>query len=306
MGGTGVLEGKAVLVTGAGHGIGREIALLAAAEGAGVVVNDLGGSTAGEGADRGPAEAVAALIRERGGQAVADTGDVSSFEDARAMVRRAVDAFGRIDGLANIAGIARDGFFHKMTERDFDLVVGVHLKGSFNTARAAADFFRAQESGAMVHTTSTAGMIGYPGMANYAAAKLGVAGLSRSIALDMARFGVRSNCMAPHAWSRMASTMVARTPEEITRVERQKQMSPERIAALTVFLLSDLAKDVSGQIFGCRMNEIYLYSAHRPVRTVHRSDGWTPRTIHEHALPAMRPMLTSLRNSSQVLSWDPV
>lgn len=301
-----VLEGKVVLVTGAGHGIGRAVALLAAEEGAKVVVNDLGGDTRGDGADASAAAKVVAEIRARGGEAVADGGDVSSYADAKAMVAKAVDRFGRIDGVASIAGIARDAFFHKMTEEDFDRVLAVHLKGSFNVARAAADVFRAQESGAMVHTTSTAGLIGYTGMANYAAAKLGIAGLSRSIALDMARFNVRSNCMAPHAWSRMAATMVARTPDEIRRVERQKAMTPERIAPLTVFLLSDLAAGITGQIFGCRQNEIYLYNQTRPIRSVHRSEGWSPRTVLEHAIPAMRPFFTPLENSAEVLGWDPV
>jgi NAD(P)-dependent dehydrogenase (short-subunit alcohol dehydrogenase family) len=228
------------------------------------------------------------------------------MSDAKAMVQQGLDSFGRLDGLASIAGIARDGFFHKMTERDFDLVIAVHLKGSFNVARAAADVFRAQESGAMVHTTSTAGLIGYTGMANYAAAKLGIAGLSRSIALDMARFNVRSNCMAPHAWSRMASTMVARTPDEIRRVERQKAMSPERIAPLTVYLLSDLAAGISGQIFGCRQNEIYLYNQTRPARAVHHDGGWSPASIHSHAMPALRGFFTPAQNSAEVLAWDPV
>ena len=301
-----VLQDKVVLVTGAGHGIGRAVALLAAKEGAKVVVNDLGGSTRGEGADTSAAEKVVNEIRQAGGEAVANAGDVSKFADAREMVTQAVDTFGRIDGLASIAGIARDGFFHKMTEDDFDLVIAVHLKGSFNVARACADYFRVQESGAMVHTTSTAGLIGYTGMANYAAAKLGVAGLSRSIALDMARFNVRSNAMAPHAWSRMAATMVARTPDEVRRVERQKAMTPERIAPLTVFLLSDLAAGITGQIFGCRLNEIYLYNQSRPARSVHRDDGWSPRTIHDHAIPAMRPFFTAMENSAEVLGWDPV
>ncbi|MEQ9122486.1 MAG: SDR family oxidoreductase [Alphaproteobacteria bacterium] len=302
----GVLDGKAVLVTGAGHGIGREIALLAAAEGAAVLVNDLGASTAGEGRDAKAAEAVVADIRAAGGKAEPNGGDVSSFQDASAMVAQAVQAFGRIDGVANIAGIARDGFFHKMTEADFDLVMNVHLKGTFNVSRAAADHFRAQESGAYVHTTSTAGLIGYHGMSNYAAAKMGIVGLSRGIAMDMARFGVRSNCMAPHAWSRMASTMVARTPEEERRVARQKQMDPAKIAALTVYLLSDLAKDVNGQIFGCRLNEVYLYNQSRIVRAMHRAEGWTPAGLHEHAMPAMRSAFTSMENSAECLAWDPI
>jgi len=301
-----VLRGKVILVTGAGHGIGREIALLAANEGAKVVVNDLGSNTRGEGSSSTAAEAAVHAIRAAGGIATANGGNVANFADARAMVEQALDEFGRIDGVANIAGIARDVFFHKMTEEEFDSVVNVHLKGTFNVSRAAADHFRAQESGAYVHTTSTAGLIGYHGMSNYAAAKMGIVGLSRGIAMDMQRFNVRSNCMAPHAWSRMASTMVARTPEEQARVDRQKRMQPDKIAALTVFLLSDLAASVTGQIFGCRMNEIYLYNQSRIVRSVHRSEGWDPQAIYDHALPALASALTSMENSSEVLSWDPI
>lgn len=302
----GVLEGKVVLVTGAGHGIGREVALLAAREGAGVVVNDLGADTRGTGASSAAADETVAAIRAGGGTAVADPGDVSRMDDARAMVERALDELGGLDAVANIAGIARDVFFHKMSEEDFDRVVAVHLKGTFNVSRAAADHFRAREAGAYVHTTSTAGLIGYHGMANYAAAKMGVVGLSRGIAMDMQRFGVRSNCVAPHAWSRMASTMVARTPEEQQRVARQQRMRADRVAAIAVYLLSDLAADVTGQIFGCRLNEIYLYGQSRIVRSVHRGEGWTPEAVHEHAMPALRPSFTSMEDSSRVLGWDPV
>lgn len=303
---SGALEGKVVLVTGAGHGIGREIALLAAKEGASVVVNDLGSNPRGDGHDAGAAGEVVALIEKSGGKATANGGDVSSFADATAMVRQAVDSFGRIDAIASIAGISRDAAFHKMTEHDFDRVVQVNLKGSFNVARAAADFFRPQMSGAMLHTTSTAGLIGYRGMANYAAAKMGIVGLSRTIALDMARFNVRSNCLAPHAWSRMSAQMVARTPEEQRRVDRQKGMSADKMAPLSVYLLSDLAAGITGQVFGARQNELYLYNQPRQVRSVQRDAGWSVQDIHQHAMPAIRPFLTALEDSSQVIGWDPI
>ena len=306
MSSNGVLDGKVMLVTGGGHGIGREIALLAARDGASVVVNDLGSTPRGEGQDTTAADAVVAQIRETGGKAVANGGDVSSFEAAKAMVLQAVDAFGKIDAIASIAGISRDAAFHKMTEHDFDLVISVNLKGSFNVARAAADFFRPQMSGAMLHTTSTAGLIGYRGMANYAAAKMGIVGLSRAISLDMARFNVRSNCVAPHAWSRMAAQMVARTPEETRRVERQKAMSADKVAPLAVYLLSDLASDITGQVFGVRQNELYLYNQPRQARSVHRDGGWSAQTIHEHAIPAMRQHFTGPEDSSQVIGWDPI
>src|SRR5690606_5889307 len=283
-----VLEGKVVLVTGAGRGIGREIAILAAAEGAKVVVNDLGGSVTGEGQDQTPAQEVVEIIEKAGGEAVVNGESVADFQAAKRMVQQAVDTFGRIDGVVNVAGILRDVIFHKMTEDDWDAVINVHLKGSFNVARNAADHFRQQESGAMVHFTSTSGLIGNFGQANYAAAKLGIVGLSKSIALDMQRFNVRSNCMSPFAWSRMIGTIPTNTPEQAARVEKIKQMTPAHIAPMVVYLLSDLAKDVTGQVFGTRMNEQILFSQSRPVRMVHRSEGWTPKTIHEHAIPALK------------------
>ena len=180
-----MLEEKVVIVTGAGRGIGRDIALLAARQGASVVVNDLGGSERGEGADATPAEQVVAEIEQANGKAVANYDSVASWDSAKKIVQCALDTFGQVDGVVNNAGILRDVIFHKMTEEDWDAVIGVHLKGSFNVSRAAAETFRTQASGAFVHMTSTSGLIGNFGQANYAAAKLGIVGLSKSIALDM-------------------------------------------------------------------------------------------------------------------------
>lgn len=301
-----VLEDKVILVTGAGRGIGREVAILAAAEGAKVVVNDLGGSVTGEGQDQTPAQEVVEIIEKAGGEAVVNGESVSDFQAAKRMVQQAVDTFGKIDGVVNVAGILRDVIFHKMTEDDWNSVIDVHLNGSFNVARNAADHFRQQESGAMVHFTSTSGLIGNFGQANYSAAKLGIVGLSKSIALDMQRFNVRSNCMSPFAWSRMIGTIPTNTPEQAARVEKIKQMTPAHIAPMVVYLLSDLAKEVSGQVFGSRMNEQILFSQSRPVRMVQRSDGWTPKTIHEHAMPAMKTSFMPLDRSADVFSWDPI
>jgi NAD(P)-dependent dehydrogenase (short-subunit alcohol dehydrogenase family) len=197
MAGSGALDGKVVIVTGAGRGIGREIALTAAAEGAKVVVNDLGGAADGSGASAAPAEEVVEEIRKRGGQAVANFDSVAEPASANAIVKSAVDAFGGLDGVINNAGILRDAIFHKMSVADFELVIKVHLMGTFYVSHAAARIFREQNSGAFVHFTSTSGLIGNYGQANYAAAKLGIVGLSKSIALDMARFNVRSNCVSP-------------------------------------------------------------------------------------------------------------
>ena len=248
----GMLKDKVILVTGAGRGVGRDIALLAAAQGAKVVVNDLGGTEKGEGADQTPAMEVVGDIKAAGGEAVANYDSVTDFEAADNMVQQAIDAFGRIDGVVNNAGILRDVIFHKMTEDDWDSVIAVHLKGSFNVARAAATHFRAQESGVFVHMTSTSGLVGNFGQANYAAAKLGIVGLSKSLALDMSRFGVRSNCISPFAWSRLIGTIPIADEAQAARVEKIKAITPAKIAPVAVYLLSEQAADVTGQIFGVR------------------------------------------------------
>jgi NAD(P)-dependent dehydrogenase (short-subunit alcohol dehydrogenase family) len=173
-------------------------------------------------------------------------------------------------------------------------------------SRAAADHMRGQNSGAFVHMTSTSGLIGNFGQANYSAAKLGIAALSKSIALDMARYKVRSNCIAPFAWSRMTSSIPANTPVEKERVEQLKKMEARKVAPMAVFLASDSAADVTGQIFSVRANEIMLFNQPRPIRSVHHTPEWTPEAIAQIAIPAMKTQFTPLDRSPDVVCWDPI
>ena len=301
-----LLEGKVALVTGGGRGVGRGICLAMAEAGAKVVVNDLGATLEGQPDNEQPALEVVRAIQAMGGEAVADGGSVSEWKDAHQMVKTAVDHFGRIDIVVNNAGILRDVMFHRMSEAEFDAVVAVHLKGSFNVSRAAAPFFKEQGSGAYVHMTSTSGLIGNFGQANYISAKLGVMGLSKSIAIDMQKFGVRSNAVAPFAWTRMVSSIPDETPEQKKRVEGLKKLVPEKVAPFVVALCADEARAVSGQVFGVRNNEIYLFSQPRPIKTAHRGQGWTPESVLETAIPMMQSEFYPLDRSGDVFTWDPV
>ena len=300
------LDGKVAVVTGAGGGIGREIALALAAEGVSIVVNDIGVSLSGDGGSESPAQETSGLITQKGGKAVISNESVSSWDSAQLVIKKAIDTFGKIDIIVNNAGILRDTIFHKMDPTDWENVINVHLNGSFYISRAAAPFFREQNSGSFVHMTSTSGLIGNFGQANYSAAKLGIVGLSKSIALDMSRYNVRSNCIAPFAWSRMTNSIPSNTDAERERVERLKKMTPDKNAPLAVFLASEAAKDISGQIFSARLNELFIFNQNRPVKSVHSENGWTPEWIAERALPAFKNSLTPNDRSGDVFSWDPI
>jgi NAD(P)-dependent dehydrogenase (short-subunit alcohol dehydrogenase family) len=287
-----IVSGKVAIVTGAARGIGRGIALLLAREGARVVVCDIGASLEGAGTDVGPAQAVVDEIKKAGGEAIASTLSISEPGNADKIVQSTLDAFGKVDILVNNAGILRDRIFHRMSWSDWSDVCATH--------------FREQNSGSFVHMTSTSGLVGNFGQANYMAAKLGIVGLSRGIALDMQRFAVRSNCIAPFAWTRMIDSIPAETEEEKARVARFREMTPEKIAPLAVYLASDRAAGISGQIFGVRNNEIYLFNQNRPIRTLHRADGWSPEKIDAQLKGAFGPSFTPLERSTDVFSWDPV
>ncbi len=302
----GMLDGKVAVVTGAGRGIGRATALVLAANGAQVVVCDVGAAVTGEGHDAGPAQQVVAEITQAhgAGRAVANTDSVAEWENAQRIVQTAIDNFGHIDMVVNNAGILRDRMFHYMSPEEWDAVIKVHLYGAFYVSRAAVPYFRKQESGCFVHITSTSGLIGSVGQTNYGAAKMGIAGLSRNIAMDMQRYKIRSNCIGPHAFSRMIETVPGQTEEQLQA--RAARTRPDHIAQLIAFLGTDAATDVSGQILGVRGNEIYLYSQPRPIRIMARTDGWTPEKLAENWLPAVKNSLTPLERTRDVYGWDPV
>ena len=302
----GIVANKVAIVTGAGRGIGRSIAEMLAAQGARVVVCDIGASLQGAGTDDSPAHETVAAIKKAGGEAIASTLSIAEPKNADLIVKATLDAFGRVDILVNNAGILRDVIFHKMSWSDWSDVINVHLHGSFNMSRAVAGPFREQNSGAYVHMTSTSGLIGNFGQANYMAAKLGIVGLSRGIALDMQRFNVRSNCIAPFAFTRMIELIPAQTEAEKKRVERLAQMTPDKVAPLSVYLTSDAAAGISGQIFSVRNNEIFLFNQPRPIRVIHRSEGWTPESVGEQLKGAFGPSFTPLERSGEVFSWDPI
>jgi NAD(P)-dependent dehydrogenase (short-subunit alcohol dehydrogenase family) len=300
-----ILEGKVVIVTGSGRGVGEYIAKEAAAQGARVVVNDLGKNEEGQ----NTAEVVCAQIKEAGGEAIASLDSVAEWSGAEKMIQAAMDNWGRVDGIVNNAGILRDKIFHKMSEEEWDQSFEVNVKGCFNTSRVAAPIFKAQESGSLVHMTSTSGLIGNFGQANYSAGKMGLVGLSKSIALDMQRFGVRSNCIAPFAMTPMVMAGIPReTEEDKARWRVIERMAPEKIAPLACALMSDDAKDVTGQIFGSRANEVYLFSQPRPMRTMHIGDeeGISTQAVIDRVLPAFRTSMYNLDRSMDVFTWDPV
>ena len=296
----GVLDGKVVLVTGGGNGIGRDCALIAAQEGAKVLVNDLGAGLKGDDpGSSGPAEEVAALIRANGGEAISNSESVTNMKSVEGMVQQCLDTWGGLHAVINPAGILRDTMFHKMSEDDWDRVIDVHMRGSFNVCRATIEHFRNQNDGAYMLYTSTSGLFGNIGQANYGAAKMGIAGLSRIIAMEGARNNVRSNCIAPVAWTRMTQSVPIK--DEAAAARRKvmaEKIRPDQPARFSVALVSDAAKHVSGQIFGVSGENIILYSQPRPIETVTKEEGWTVQTILDEAVPKMAPKFFDLNRAT--------
>jgi NAD(P)-dependent dehydrogenase (short-subunit alcohol dehydrogenase family) len=301
-----MLKDKVAVVTGAGRGIGREISLLMARAGAKVVVNDYGVQADGTSASASPADEVISEIKKLGGEAAANYDSVATMAGGANVVQTALDHFGRLDIVVNNAGILRDRMIFNMTEEEWDGVINTHLKGAFAVTRAAVPHFREQKWGRVINMTSTSGLVGNVGQANYAAAKLGIVGFTRVVALDMARYNVTANCISPFAWTRMIGTIPTETEAQRQRVEKLKKLSPAHIAPLAVYLASDEAKDISGQVFGVRGKEIMLFNQMRPIRTIHHAEGWTPERIAEIFPGTLGHQLVALETSGQYFNYDPL
>ena len=301
-----MLKGKVAVVTGAGRGIGREVALLMAQHGARVVVNDFGGAADGSGGAAAPADEVVAEIAKAGGTAVANYDSVAVMEGGRRIVQTAIDRFGAVDIVVNNAGILRDRMIFNMTEEEWDAVIDTHLKGTFAVTRAAAPHMREKKWGRIINMTSTSGLVGNVGQANYAAAKLGIFGFTKVVALDMARYNVTANCISPFAWTRMIGTIPTETVAQQARVEKIKRMGPEHIAPVAVFLASDAAKEISGQVIGVRGKEIMLFSHSRPIMRVHNDAGWSPEALADMFPGTLKHHLVPLETSGQYFNYDPM
>ncbi len=281
------LKDRVAIVTGAGRGIGRGEALLLAAEGAAVVINDFGGSAAGEGEGKSPADEVVEEIKAAGGKAAANYGNIADYSTGEELVQQAVDTFGRLDIVINNAGILRDRMVFNMSEGEWDAVIAVHLKGHFNLTRSACVVFRQQRSGVFVNTSSESGL-GNMGQANYSAAKEGIIGLTRTIARDMGKYGVRCNAIRPRAGTRLVISDQMREAAKrgggMQGLDAfEKSNPPEAVAPMVVWLCTDEAANVNGRDFLVGGNHIALYSLPAPVATIDTDGTWDLDTVAKRA-----------------------
>ena len=292
----GMLDGRVAICTGSGRGVGGEVAKLMAAHGATVVVNDPGTSGSGEGLDATPAQLLVDEIKAKGGEAVANYGSVAKFEDCLQMVQQCRDELGGLHIVFNAAGILRDKMFHNMFPEDWQAVIDVHLTGHFNVNRAAINLFREQYYGRLIMVSSTSGLLGNVGQCNYGAAKMGVVALARIVAMENQSKGITVNVICPSADTRMTRSVP--TPKDpaaaAAREERLRRSRADAIAPLCVFLASEQAANVNGQVFHQRAAVLSLYSQMRPVRMVHHNGGWTPELIADVAMPSLQSGFTSL------------
>ena len=298
----GMLDGRVAIVAGGGRGVGAEVAKMFAANGAKVLVNDPGVGGGGEGGEQGPAEEIANIIKAGGGEAAPNFGSVASYEDCLGMVQQARDELGGLHIIFNPAGILRDRMFHKMSPDDWQDVIDVHLTGHFNVNRSAINLFREQEYGRIIMCSSTSGLLGNIGQANYGAAKMGIVGLSRIVAMESKNKNVTSNVICPSADTRMTrSVPTPKDPDAAKMREERLTRSPaDAIASLITFLASEGAGHVTGQIIHQRGGELSLYGQPRPTRMVHHGGGWTPELIAESAMPALAPQFFDIANSRDV------
>jgi len=269
------LKDKVAIVTGAGRGIGRGEALALASEGAKLVVNDLGGAEDGSGAAASPAEEVVAEIKKMGGEAVANYDSVATPEGGENIVKTAIDTFGKLDILVNNAGILRDVMVFNTTPEQWDIVLKVHLYGHFNTIKPACVLFRQQRSGRIINTSSSAGLGGTFGQANYGAAKEGIVGLTRKVAQDMGRYGVTCNAIRPNAGTRLTLSDEMRRTWPKEAIQAMENFKPEDIAPVVVWLASDEAAHVNGRTFFVQTGTVALYSEPVQEKAILKVGGWT-------------------------------
>jgi len=290
----GILDGKVAIITGGGRGIGGAITRLFAAQGAALVVNDLGSTADGEGADAGPASDIVAEITGRGAKAVADEGDIADTETGERLVATAIKEFGRLDIVVNNAGILRDRMIFNLSPEDWDAVIRVHLRGHYSTVRPAAAYFREQRNPdadyRIINFTSASGLYGSPGQPNYAAAKLGIVGLTYSLANSLGRYGVTANAIAPAAATRLVATIPSDRSVGSSNATEDSRMAPEHIARVALFLASDQSRWLTGQVLGAQGHHVGLYNRPSEVGSVTANADWHFDAFVAAAESAFRPI----------------